>query len=56
MYGDRSIGITVSVGLTVVTLADRSVDQVIARADDALYRAKESGRNKVVTDHRAEAA
>jgi diguanylate cyclase (GGDEF)-like protein len=54
-YGDRLISMTVSVGLTVATPADRSIEQVIARADDALYRAKGSGRNRVVKDHPAEA-
>lgn len=56
MYGDRSINMTVSIGLTVVTITDRSIERIIARADDALYRAKESGRNKVVKDHQVEAA
>jgi diguanylate cyclase (GGDEF)-like protein len=49
-YGDRSISITVSIGLTIAMPADRSIEQIIARADDALYRAKRGGRNRVVKD------
>jgi diguanylate cyclase (GGDEF)-like protein len=49
-YGGRSIEMTISVGLTMTSEADRSIERVIARADDALYRAKESGRNRVVKD------
>lgn len=56
MYGARLIEMTISVGLTMATGADRSIERVIARADDALYRAKESGRNRVVKDMAAEAA
>ena len=41
---------TISIGLTMATGADRSIERIIARADDALYRAKESGRNRVVKD------
>ncbi|MCU7727602.1 diguanylate cyclase [Actinoplanes sp. KI2] len=40
--------ITISVGLTQLEPGDASLDQVLARADLALYRAKESGRNRVV--------
>jgi diguanylate cyclase (GGDEF)-like protein len=49
-YGDRSISMTVSIGLTLATPMDHSIEKIIARADDALYRAKEGGRNRVVTD------
>ena len=56
VWGDRPISLTVSIGLAFATRSDHSVEQVIARADDALYRAKEGGRNRVVVDHRAEAA
>jgi diguanylate cyclase (GGDEF)-like protein len=55
-YGSRVIEMTISIGLTMATGADRSIERVIARADDALYRAKESGRNRVVKDAAAEAA
>ena len=49
-FGDRLIPMTVSIGLAVQLATDHSIEQVIARADDALYRAKRSGRNRVVTD------
>jgi diguanylate cyclase (GGDEF)-like protein len=55
-FADTAIDMTVSIGLTFVTLTDHSVEHVIARADDALYRAKRGGRNRVVKDHPAEAA
>jgi diguanylate cyclase (GGDEF)-like protein len=55
-YGDRSIAMTISIGLTMANGMDRSIDKVIARADDALYRAKESGRNRVVKDVAIETA
>ena len=55
MYRDELIGMTVSIGLTMATRTDRSIEKVIMRADDALYRAKEGGRNRVVTDFQAEA-
>jgi diguanylate cyclase (GGDEF)-like protein len=40
--------VTISVGLTQLDPADATLDQMLARADLALYRAKESGRNRVV--------
>lgn len=55
-FGDRLIPMTLSIGLAHRLETDRSIDQVIARADHALYRAKDRGRNQVVRDRRPEAA
>lgn len=38
---------TASMGLTVLDGADPDIDTALVRADDALYRAKEGGRNRV---------
>ena len=43
---DRSI--TISLGGTLVGAEDQSIDEAIKRADDALYLAKNQGRNRVV--------
>jgi diguanylate cyclase (GGDEF)-like protein len=45
-YLDGQINVTVSLGGTT-TRGDETEDQVLMRADDALYRAKEWGRNRV---------
>jgi two-component system cell cycle response regulator len=45
-YADRRIDVTVSLGGTT-THGDEPEDEVLIRADDALYRAKELGRNRV---------
>jgi len=55
-FGDRLIPLTVSIGLAVQLETDRSIEQILARADEALYRAKGSGRNRVVADQQTEAA
>jgi len=41
---------TVSVGVTMLEGTDRSVDGALARADAALYQAKNAGRNCIVCD------
>jgi diguanylate cyclase (GGDEF)-like protein len=51
LTGTGSIDMTVSIGLAIVTRSDTSIDQILARADAALYRAKGGGRNRVETDH-----
>jgi two-component system cell cycle response regulator len=45
-HADREIDVTVSLGGTT-TCGDEPADQVLTRADEALYRAKELGRNRV---------
>jgi GGDEF domain-containing protein len=47
-FGDNVIGMTVSVGLAMARKSDHSIEQIIAGADTALYRAKESGRNRTI--------
>jgi diguanylate cyclase (GGDEF)-like protein len=42
-----TVNVTLSIGLTAFTLEDHHIDVILARADRALYRAKESGRNLV---------
>ncbi len=53
------ISITASLGVATVLAGDESLDPLVRRADAALYQAKESGRNRVissVTDQAAEAS
>mgnify|MGYP002634995440 CR=1 FL=1 len=44
----NTLNMTVSIGLTELLDDDRSMDNVLNRADQAMYQAKTSGRNKVV--------
>ncbi len=43
----ETLGLTVSVGVTVCDLGETSIDPALARADAALYAAKNKGRNRV---------
>lgn len=43
-----SIAVTVSIGLYESSTADSSFEQMMAKADSALYQAKRGGRNSVV--------
>jgi len=45
---DNSIKLTMSIGLTMLEKDDKLIDNVLQRADLALYKAKSAGRNKVV--------
>jgi len=44
-YDSARIQLTTSVGITIATQGEEDTDTVLARADDALYRAKTDGRN-----------
>jgi diguanylate cyclase (GGDEF)-like protein len=47
MYGRQAIRVTANIGIASMTPRDASADAVLVRADGALYRAKEGGRNRV---------
>ena len=47
IHGSDAIGVTVSIGAAVVAKQDRDVEDLIERADRALYAAKDAGRNCV---------
>ena len=53
--GERDLRITVSLGGTLAEVGDRS-EAIFERADAALYRAKEGGRNRVCLHGDAEVA
>lgn len=55
-FHDRRIGMTISIGMAAQVEGDGSIEQLIMRADEALYRAKRNGRNQVATDRRRQAA
>ena len=44
----ESFGITISIGVKIITDSSIPLEQAIDHADTALYRAKETGRNRVV--------
>ena len=44
--GEINVPVTISIGISVVR-PDDTLDQLIQRADDALYAAKEHGRNRI---------
>ena len=55
-FGPGRIEMTVSIGLTSLLPADCSIEQIVARADALLYSAKNTGRNRVMSDMPALAA
>lgn len=46
--GNAHSTVTVSAGVAVINAIDSGIDDLLRRADRALYRAKEAGRNRVV--------
>ena len=46
---DREITVTVSVGVTSLSEQDASAETILQRADEALYLAKQQGRDRVVS-------
>lgn len=47
-YGDQRISLTCSFGVAASATGNASLDELLNRADKALYRAKSDGRNRVV--------
>jgi two-component system, cell cycle response regulator len=50
------LGVTVSLGVAAAKGADVAEEQLIAVADEALYEAKRTGRNRVVSRQTARVA
>jgi len=48
--GARAINVTISIGIATLDTADDNASTILKRADQALYRAKRDGRNRVVAD------
>ncbi|MDX5361964.1 MAG: PleD family two-component system response regulator [Alphaproteobacteria bacterium] len=53
--GPGSLTVTVSIGVAATCGKGDSADRLLKRADDALYHAKHTGRNRVVLNRRAAA-
>lgn len=47
-YEDNTLKVTVSIGVAVIKRSDNNENELLNRADDALYLAKEKGRDQVV--------
>ena len=48
--GTKHIEVTISIGLATLDAVDDNAATILKRADQALYRAKRDGRNRVVAD------
>jgi two-component system cell cycle response regulator len=48
--GAKAIDVTISIGIATLDTADDNASTILKRADQALYRAKRDGRNRVVAD------
>ena len=50
IYGDHEVKITCSFGVHSGLLQECSIDEIISKADEKLYKAKQLGRNRIVVD------
>ena len=48
--GTNSIDVTISIGIAAANGPEDKAAGIVKRADQALYRAKRDGRNRVVPD------
>jgi two-component system cell cycle response regulator len=48
--GEKSIEVTISIGIAARSAPEDTAAMILKRADEALYRAKRDGRNRVVAD------
>lgn len=46
--GDAMVNVTLSAGIAVYPMHGADTDTLVARADEALYRSKDQGRNRVI--------
>ena len=49
-YNDEDISVTMSGGISVVRPEEDDRDSIFKRADKALFKAKEGGRNRVLLE------
>ena len=47
-YKGTRIHVTISIGLSPLKMGDKTIEQILSRADKGLYQAKQNGRNQVV--------
>jgi len=48
IFENKVVQVTVSIGLSHISKEDNDIQTILKRSDKALYKAKESGRNRVV--------
>lgn len=50
LLGDKAVGITTSIGLAIQVAGEFNLEELLRRADHAMYRAKNSGKNRWCLD------